>query len=379
MMLVMKANHQRRSRGPSSRGPRALVLSVIGSVFVLGCSVPPSKEDVGERAGSVASPVLNGHDSSDDAAVRVESADADGGTVAICSGHLVAPNLVVTARHCVLLIGADKDFFCNPDGTLKDPTDPRGQETTVIPPSRITTYVGANKENVVGVRANQVLTEEQVGRCKSDIAFLVLERPAFDVHVPLRAGPVRVGETFSITGWGYTSDDAAAEGRTALPDGRQVLDAVEISQVGPGLIPADSFAINGNTLCYGDSGSGAMIGGALVGVYSRIYGPSCSASQTQNIFTMIGPHLDLVRSAFAAAGATPLFEGSSDCDAGSLCDAGATQLSDAEVSRAPQGSSSGDDASCTSAAHGHPRSPIVPMLALMPGVLFITRRRSRSS
>ena len=80
-----------------------------------------------------------------------------------------------------------------------------------------------------------------------------------------------------------------------------------VTAVGPGTIPAGDFATHGDTLCFGDSGAGALIGGVLVGTYSRIVtvGTQCSLVDAQNIFTSFAQEQDFVTSAYAAIGETP--------------------------------------------------------------------------
>jgi hypothetical protein len=306
------------------------------AVLAIGaCSDASSKEPLARTSSAI----IGGRDSGpdEDATVRVYARppQLDAGlTDLYCSGYLLAPNLVVTARHCVLMESeADtRNFNCNPNGTLADPTDPSGTQTTLLPASNVTVYVGDDAASLTALSVSQILTEDQVGICNSDIAFLVLTEPAMDVHAVLQAGLVSVGQTFSLTGWGYTSDKAASMGRSALPSTRRTLDEIVVNGVGPGLMPADSFSSPGATGCFGDSGAAARIGNTVIGVFSRLDGPlstyndgliSCEVEQGANYYTMIGAHLDLVQTAFASAGWTPIFEcgaAGKGCATGEQCD-----------------------------------------------------------
>jgi hypothetical protein len=317
----------------------SLASRLANGAAIAGCLVATSiacgsTEPAPEHVASGSSPIIGGHDSRADENATVEvyatPGSLDGGlTDLYCSGDIVAPNLVVTARHCILLESTEGEhnLNCNPDGTIADPTDPRGTQTTPLPPSDVTVFVGNDRATLRPVAVQQILTEAQMGICKSDVAFLVLATPALDIHPVLRAGLVRVGEQFSLSGWGYTSDKAAA-----LPTVRQTLDGIPIDGVGPGLMPADTFSAAGGTGCYGDSGAGAVIQGAVVGIFSRLAGPlstygtglyACEPAQSVDYFTMIGAHLDLVRTAFAAAGWTPVFQCGpvgEGCGEGGVCD-----------------------------------------------------------
>ncbi len=371
--------------------------------MVLACGCSDAKPS--EPHGRTASPIIGGHDSGagENAAVKVYATPGvlDAGlTDLFCSGYLVAPNLVVTARHCILVESTEDahNLNCNPDGTIADPTDPRGTQTTPLPPSGVTVYLGNDTAALVPFAVDRILTEGKVGLCLSDIAFLVLATPALDVHPPIRAGAVHVGELFSMSGWGYTSDKATAMGRSALPTVRQTLDHVPINGVGPGLMPADSFSAPGGTGCFGDSGAGALKDGTVVGVFSRIFGPlstyddglpACEPATSANYFTMIGEHVDLVRSAFAAAGWAPIFQcGSDGCAAGEQCDtmtgvcvadAGA-ETSDATTGAETPESMTGHDESgggCAVGNDGAPASSPPTLLSLLVTVLSCWRRRSR--
>lgn len=246
-----------------------------------------------------------------------------------CSGTLVAPNVVVTARHC-LLLRRSQDLGCTAEGELADPSDPRGQDTRIEDAANVRIFYGHERASFVSSVSTALFVANEIALCKNDIAVIVLERSLADVHVPIRLAPVRVGEEVSIVGWGYTDD-----GQARLPDERFARDRIRVDLVGPGLIPPGTFAIPGATTCKGDSGAGARIGGALAGVYSRIEGSSCTLAQGRNVFTMTAAHKPLFDRAFAAANAVAWYEGEPPpwlspkgavCDADTTCQSGRCDL-----------------------------------------------------
>ncbi len=213
------------------------------------------------------------------------------------------------------------------------------------------------------MKVEKVLATTALSTCKADIAFLVLAEAALDVHTPIRLVPVRTGDTFSVTGWGRTSD-----GSSALPARRSTLDGLRVKDIGPGFIPIGAFASLGGSLCFGDSGAAALIDGALAGIYSRISG-NCEAQASTNVFSGIASERDLVDRAFTAIGEKPVYiENTSpapDVDASSA-DARAP-VPNAEPS---------SDGGCTMGSASNARASTIGFMMLGLAVIF-TRRRQR--
>ncbi|MBX3210005.1 MAG: trypsin-like serine protease [Labilithrix sp.] len=275
---------------------RAVVLAALSAA---SCSTAKGEEPVGRASAAI----LNGRPSGadEDAAVYIETLGE--GNPLRCSGYLVAPGLVMTARHC-LLKRRSIDVRCNADGSSANLGDDADLRTE--PPEQVSVYIGAQKGTQRRVAAREIVTRREVTVCRSDVAFIVLAEPGLDVRTPLRREPVRIGDALRVSGWGYTSD-----ARDRLPDERTTLDALAITEIGPGRIPAGTFAIGGNSLCLGDSGAAALIDGAAAGVYSRIDGEPviCSLAFTRNVFAAVAAHEELVRRAYTAIGEEPWYVG----------------------------------------------------------------------
>jgi hypothetical protein len=255
-----------------------------------------------EPVAKTRSAVLAAHPSGDDENANVYIETVGLGAVLRCSGRIVAPGLVVSTRHCFLK-RKSTSVLCTSDGAPVDLSDTT--DLSPEPPERITVYVGSNKAALRAVAVREVITLLEVTICRSDMAFLVLAEPGLDVRAPLRRESVKVAEELAVSGWGYTSD-----GATSLPNIRYTREQIPVSEVGPGFIPAGTFAIGGNTVCYGDSGAAALIDGAIVGTYSRLDGSTaCSLEQTRNIFAGIWAEEQLVKSAYAAIGEEPWYAG----------------------------------------------------------------------
>lgn len=376
------------------------VAAVLAALSAASCSTERGEEPVGRTSAAILEGRPSGAD--EDAAVYIETLGE--GSPLRCSGYLVAPGLVVTARHC-LLKRRSVDVRCKPDGSSADLGDDADLRTE--PPEQVSVYIGARKGTQRRVAAREILTRREVTVCRSDVAFIVLAEPGLDVRTPLRREPVRIGETMRVSGWGYTSD-----ARDRLPEERSTLDALAITEIGPGRIPVGTFATAGNSLCLGDSGAVALIDGAAAGIYSRIDGQPvvCSLAFTRNVFTALAPHEELVRRAYAAIGEEPWYVGerppwlaadgapctrddecrSAVCDvaaatcasvcgdAGVACPAGQRCSADACVDADDAAPPPPADAGCalTSARRGG-ESPTVVALAL--AVVALARRRGASA
>jgi hypothetical protein len=330
----------------------------IVTAFVIAACAPA---DAPERVATSASPILGGRASgADEDATVIIAVEVDGVVTPQCTGQLVAPTLALTARHCVL--NAVPGSACNPDGSPRDLAT--AGDLTLAPPERLFVQVGSDRASVRNVGARQVLTTTALSVCKADVAFIVLSEVALEVRIPIRREPVRVGETFSVSGWGQTSEDVPA-----LPERRSTLDAVRVKDIGPGLVPVGSFACGGATLCFGDSGAAARIDGAIVGVYSRIDG-DCGAEASTNVFSGLATETDLVERAFAAIGEPPRY---ADEDAPTVADACATGAK--ACPPAPTTPVASEDGGCAMTPPPRDRSPWSALAVTLAALLGARRRR----
>jgi hypothetical protein len=305
----------------------------------------------------------------------------------LCTGVMVAPNLVATVRHCTAQI-VDGPFTCTPAGTLVPSASGAGLIGTEFSPAQITFL---ESTTVAGVAAKDLLAAEPDGvgariistgastACSDDLAFVVLAAP-----IPgLRSTPVRLtnatpaGDPVSAWGYGLTAQSAAAPALRVRND-------VSVLAVGPSTpvaltqgAPLRAVRIGpGTVTCSGDSGdpitsnaTGALIAVASLGPLAGLDQSCPETLVSDTTGPLLANYPDLVLSAFAAAGASPNLEASAVAtpDAGT-----ASGTTDGGAEGAGPAGASG--ATCAAAPRGA-RAGAWPLV--LAGTAAVARRRRR--
>lgn len=295
----------------SSLSAALRVLPAFGALTLfLACS---STEKAPEKTLSVASAVQGG--SLDGAAhpfaVGLCKGTGPGNCAGVCSGTLITPNLVVTARHCVAQ--TDKLIACG--------TSQFGG-TYAANSFWITTDQNLFQAQRGWVQAQKVITTPGSDVCGNDLALIILKSqissavatpaiPAIKHDLTDRA---RISATlYTAIGYGNTSptnqDSGARRIRQdisvlCLP-GDKVNDCTKNPNFPPNVISPKEF-IGDKGTCSGDSGSGAFnqnsydLGQFLsMGVLSR--GGEEAGECVQATYTRLDSWRDLIVSAAAEA------------------------------------------------------------------------------
>lgn len=249
---------------------------------------PVAKDEAAIRAGEV--------DTASRGVVGVLALDRN----TICSGVVVAPRVVVTARHCVAAMAPTRDTVDCTRTTFGATSKASDVMVTTARDGAVPVYRHAVK---------RVLVPRENGFCGSDVAVLVLAHPlepddAEVVPLRLERSP-SPGEVFSAIGIGRTANEPS--GTRHRRDG--LLVTCVGTSCGTGLVDSREWWGDG-AVCEGDSGGPALDAeGRVVGIASRKR-DGCTAT----IYADVASSEEFLRAALDEAERTPGGNGCSTAD-----------------------------------------------------------------
>jgi Trypsin len=236
----------------------ARTLMLLGAA---GVALSCASADPDPNLGSVRSAISGGQPDANDSNVFVLVSHRGSAGVALCSASLIAPNLLLTARHCVSNVPTEV-VTCG--------------QTEASTPFPAGTFYATNSESINEATsafqgATVSVPTQGTDICGFDVALITLAAVVpSSVAVPLVPridSPVQRGEVYSAVGYGQNSPgDAGLAGERMDRGGMKVNCAP--GGCGQGVEASEFVGEAG--ICSGDSGGPALDSdGKVVGVVSR--------------------------------------------------------------------------------------------------------------
>jgi V8-like Glu-specific endopeptidase len=183
----------------------------------------------------------------------------------LCTATLIAPNLLLTARHCVSPGTGDDHVLCG-DSVLGAPYPGRAFfATNDARPSQASAIFHGSEVRIPGLGEDT---------CGYDVALIILKENVPDEvstpAVPRIDREVTLGESYTAVGYGENEFGGPTHGRMQLGD---LSIGCQPGSCGDGVESTEFLGETG--ICSGDSGGPALdADGKVVGVVSR-GGPGC--------------------------------------------------------------------------------------------------------
>lgn len=357
--------------GRRSAIAQATATWAVGALCLVGCAGTESYEGV-DDIDSLGQRIVGGEPSGpeDDSVVYLVAGDE--GERPTCTASLIAPDVVLTALHCVTHNVAT-NFSCTPDGMLAT-QPPQGVIGTLYDASTVKISVGGTPKTTPDAIGVKVFGSGTTQICRGDIAVVVLDRELDQPSLTLSFNRrVRRGEMLRLVGFG---GDGMTDSLRHTRSGARITDVgADAKAKADGIAAPYTFAATEGA-CLGDSGGPAFSEetGAIVGVYSISAAASCTALGVRNTYTQVAPFKDLITKALEFAGRKALVEPAQQTDAG-----GNHKPSDDETD-VDLGSGSREDPSCFCSAPrpAHNRASWT-LLSLGLSLLWALRRSQRNA
>lgn len=308
----------------------------------------------------------------------------------VCSGTLIAPNLVLTARHCVVPPDGNEGVTCR---------DTFGKN---VAPSALGITTSSNLYRTRDYyQAKEIITPADTGFCGNDIALIILEEsipeseatPATPVVQFSMTDRSKIGSKVVALGYGITSPTANDSGQRRKREDIGILcipgdTSRECSGSMKNMVDSDKEFVTEGWVCSGDSGGGAFEQSSfdagtpyVLGALSR--GPQTDEECLAAIYTRTDAHAEMIIAAGIKASSEGGYEQPGwvrpasaeadptgvECEGETCTDIAATEPTDEPktITKTTSG--------CSSAPMGPDTSNVAAIAAISLGAILVGRRR----
>jgi MYXO-CTERM domain-containing protein len=295
---------------------RTLLCCTLATTLFAGCGQADDESEL----GVLTQPMFAGvpSDASYDGVVFLETKQTSESTLS-CTGTLIAPNLVITALHCVTNAALEGyHFTCRPDGSLSSSDAQAGTLGALVLASNVKIYLGSpvqyNSREPAAI-GKLLFGTGSSQACQGDLALVQLDRALEQPVASVRLDRMAAWkEKATVLGYGET--ETGNNGGLRRMRQVEVLDVGASSAVDSTRTASPRTFVVGEGPCKGDSGGPAFSDttGALLGVFSLNTADSCDSVGTRNVYTALSPFSKLILDTFETAGAEPVLEPGSSLD-----------------------------------------------------------------
>lgn len=214
-------------------------------------------------------------------------------SVQACTGVLVTPNMVLTARHCVAVVEKGTGPNCGPTGGIGGAAHDLSDLGIAVE--------GRLDLPVVRVPIAEIMMlpdSEGQPLCGADIALVRLEH-AVDapVAVPRLDRAPTAGEPCTVVGYGSDGNIPSTAGLRRASPTLALLHVGALSGDAGEPLATDRDVVIAKGICHGDSGAPLFdADGRIVGIASRGATLADEATCTEGVFTRLDVHADWLRS-----------------------------------------------------------------------------------